>query len=483
MKRNIIIGAFASALAFGFTSCEDKLDLQPEQSLTGETAFSSKATALSVLNGVYSTAQLLEVYGSLPQVISEFQADNVDFVGSFPTLQDINTYNTVADNATVRDIWAMNYRTILRANKVIAKVPSVADPAFKEAEKKQVIAEAKFMRALIYFQMANLFSQPYQVSNGTNLSVPLVLDSFEGNITFPARATLNQVHAQIEKDLTEALTDLPVSYSEASDTRGRATKGAANALLSRLYLYRGEWAKAETAARAVLSSSLYALAPDYKFFDANTPEIVFAIQNTIVDNGATGSGGWASYYQPAKLGGRGDAPFSANLLAAYREEPGDKRLTELSATGVAADSETKTFTTKFPKAVNDDDDSPVLRVTEVVLTLAEALAEQQGVNQESIELVNALRVRAGLAPFGSLLPLVPVPSSKEALIEAILNERRKELAFEGHRRMDLLRRGKPLRTTGPGAAKAGFGGGYTILPIPQRELDINPSLEQNDAWK
>lgn len=481
MKKNIIINSLACSLFFSLIACEEKLELKPEQSLTGETAFANEATTMSTLRGVYSTAQLLEVYGSLPQVIADYQADNVDFVGSFPTLQEINTYTTVAANVSIRDIWAFNYRTILRANKVIATAPSVNDAGFTDAEKKMVVAEAKFIRALVYFQLANLFSQPYQVASGANPSVPLVLEAFEGEISFPARATLNEVHAQIKKDLTEALPDLQASLASASETRGRATKGAANALLSRFYLYRGEWANAEAAARAVLTnSSLYALAPDYKFFDSNTSEIVFAVQNTVTDNGRTGSGGWASYYQPTAKGGRGDAPFSAGLLAAYREEAGDKRLTELSATGVASDGQTKTFSLKFPKAVTNEDDSPVLRVTEVVLNLAEALAEQQaiGVNLEALDLINQLRSRAGLTPY-SLLSFL----SKEAFIEAILKERRKELAFEGHRRMDLLRRRQPLRTTGPEAAKAGFGAGYTILPIPQRELDINPSLVQNDAWK
>lgn len=481
MKKKIIINTLASTLVFSLLACEEKLDLQPEQSLAGETAFSSEATAISTLRGVYSTTQLLEVYGSMPQVISEYQADNVDFVGSFPTLQEINTYTTVAANASTRDIWALHYRALLRANKVITKVPDVADPGFTAEEKKMVVAEAKFLRALVYFQLANLFSQPYQVANGTTLSVPLVLESFEEEITYPSRATLNEVHDQIKKDLTEALPDLAASLSSPSETRGRATIGAANALLSRLYLYRGEWAAAAAAARAVLANSaLYSLASDYKFYDANTPETIFAIQNTVTDNGRTGSGGWASYYQPTAKGGRGDAPFSASLLAAYNQEPGDKRLTELSAPGVASDTQTKLFTTKFSKAVTNEDDSPVLRVTEVVLNLAEALAEQQAltINLEALDLVNQLRVRAGLTPWTVISFL-----SKQTFIEAILNERRKELAFEGHRRMDLLRKGKPLRTTGPEAAKATFGGGYTILPIPQRELDINPSLVQNDAWK
>ncbi|MGB4398854.1 MAG: RagB/SusD family nutrient uptake outer membrane protein [Daejeonella sp.] len=477
MKKKLIIYSITGASLFGFSGCEKKLDLQPEQSLSAEVALSSKETATSALLGVYSSLQTLEAFGGQPQIIGDYQADNVLFVGSFPTLQEITNYNVISSNATIETIWLAHYRAILRANKIIAKVPGVADVSYTDAQRKQAVAEAKFLRALTYFQLSNLFSQPFQLSGGTNLSVPLVLESFEGEISFPARATLNDVQNQIKKDLTEAIVDLPASYSLPADTRGRATKGAVQALLSRVHLYRNDWANAEASARQVLASPLYVLASNYSFYDGNTPEDVFSIQNSATDNGRTGSGGWASYYQPAAKGGRGDAPFSTSLVAAYNEEPGDKRFTSLNATGAAADGVSRPFTLKFPDAINNTDNSPIIRTTEVVLNLAEAIAEQRGINLESITLINQLRTRAGL-PSWTIATFL----TKPAFIDAILNERRKELAFEGHRRMDLLRKGKALRTTGPEASKATFGGNFTILPIPFREIDQNKALVQNPGY-
>jgi hypothetical protein len=477
MKNKLFIYSITGALLFSFASCEKKLDLQPEQSLSAEVALSSKETAQSSLLGVYSSLQALEVFGSQPQIIGDYQADNVLFVGSFPTLQEITNYNVISSNQTIEAIWQAHYRAILRANKIIVKVPLVVDVSYTDAQKKQAVAEAKFLRALTYFQLSNLFSQPFQVSTGTNLSVPLVLESFEGVIVFPVRATLNDVQNQIKKDLTEAIVDLPASYTLPAETRGRATKGAAQALLSRVHLYRNDWANAETFARQVLASPLYVLAANYAFYDANTPEDVFSIQNSATDNGRTGGGGWANYYQPAAKGGRGDAPFSASLVAAYNEEAGDKRFTSLNAMGSAADNVARPFTLKFPDAINNTDNSPIIRTTEVVLNLAEAIAEQKGVDIESIDLINRLRVRAGLSSWTIL-----TFSTKAAFIDAILNERRKELAFEGHRRMDLLRKGKPLRTTGPEASKATFGGALTILPIPFREIDQNKALVPNPGY-
>jgi len=237
MKIKYIIAI--SALAFSLSSCENKLALTPEQDLTEETIFSSPSTARSAVLGVYSTAQTLEFYGAMPQMIEEYMGDNVEFVGSFPTLQELRDFTTVSTNANVSGIWQVHYQVITRANKVIANVASVS--GLSDAEKNQFVGEAKFLRALAYLQLVNMYAQPFQVSTGTNLGVPLVIDDFTGTLSFPARATVNQVHDQIKKDLTEAAAALPASYATGVDTRGRATKGAANALLSRLYLYREEW--------------------------------------------------------------------------------------------------------------------------------------------------------------------------------------------------------------------------------------------------
>ena len=135
------------------------------------------------------------------------------------------------------------------------------------------------------------------------------------------------------------------------------------------------------------------------------------------------------------------------------------------------------MTLKFPDATTNADKSPMIRMGEIHLTRAEALAELNGINQESIDLVNPVRVRAGLKAWA-----LTDFTTKQALVDAILLERRKELAFEGLRRMDLLRKGKALRTTGTTAAKAKFGDPFTILPIPQREIDLNKELQQNPGY-
>jgi hypothetical protein len=247
-----------------------------------------------------------------------------------------------------------------------------------------------------------------------------------------------------------------------------------------LHLYRGEWtAAADFANQVITATPTYALAPNYTFYDQLTAEDVFVSIMTTTDNSRTGSGGWAGYYRPASSGGRGDAPFSTDLIQAYLQEPGDKRLL-LSDSVTAADGVKRRFTLKYADAINNTNDAPLIRVTEMYLNRAEALAELNGINQISIDLINPLRTRAGLPTW-----TMTTFTTKQAFIDAILNERRKELAFEGHRRMDLLRKGRSLRTTGPTAnISAPCTGEKVILPIPQREIDINPSLkgQQNPGY-
>lgn len=457
-----------------FAACKKELSIQPEQNLSDQTVFTTKAGAQAALNGVYSTSQILEVFGGLPLIIGDYQADNVEFVGSFPTLQEIAQYNTLSVNTSIAPIWQNHYMVILRANAIITRVPNITETGFTDVQKKQMVAEAKFMRAITYFQLVNLFAQPYNCSQGTNLGVPILLNEFTATkIEFPSRSSVNDVHKQISKDLEEALLDLPVSYGTASDTRGRATKGAANGFISRLHLYRGEWAAAATSASAVISATpTYALAANYAFYSGNTAEDVFTIEMSTTDNSRTGAGGLASYHRPTSSNGRGDAPFSTSLVNAFLQEPGDLRLNS-SDSAVASDGPKRRFTLKYPDAKTNSDNSPVMRVTEMYLNQAEALAQINDVNQTSIDLINALRKRAGL-PAWSLLTFL----TKQDFIAGILNERRKELAFEGHRRMDLLRNGLPLRSSGAAASiSRPCVDPKVILPIPQREIDINPGMK------
>jgi starch-binding outer membrane protein, SusD/RagB family len=479
MKKKIYI-ILSICVSFMFTiSCEDDINLSAQQSLDVSGAFLNKDATLSTLQGVYSSCQLLEMSGGMPQIFSDFMSDNSSFVGSFPTFQEIRDYVTLSTNLNIQGVWQQHYRVVARANDMIANVPDVPGASFTAAEKAQYIAEAKFLRALAHFQLVTLFAQPFQFTSGaTHLGIPLVTKTFTGTIDFQGRNTVNEVYESVIKDLNDAIIDLPATYSTAILTRGRATKGGAQALLSRVYLYKGDFANAANFAKQVLdATATYSPASSYAFWTSkNTSEDIFTIQNSSIDNGRTGTGGWASWHRPAANGGRGDIKFSPSLIAAYLQEGGDLRY-GLRSSGTGADANPATFSTKWPDGVNNADNAPVIRTTEIVLNYVEAKAEfDKAVSQDLINRMNTLRTRAGLTSW-----TLATFSSKDAFVTAVLNERWKELAFEGHRRMDLLRRGKDLRFNDP---KAAYKADRTILPIPQREIDNNPGLagQQNPGY-
>ncbi|WKN29669.1 RagB/SusD family nutrient uptake outer membrane protein [Porifericola rhodea] len=481
MKKLFIIALTALTI----TACNDELELSPQQSLSDELAFSDALAAEGVLIGAYNLLQDIHVFGSQPQVVADYQTDNVNFVGSFTTLQQINNYSVNADNGTVSEVWQDHYEAILAANAVIANVPGIEDPALTDDLKNQLVGEATFIRALCYFNLVNYYAQPYQVANGANLAVPLVLEPFTGEVILYERSSLEAVHQQIITDLNQVRELLPAKIEQ-----GRASSTAATALLSRLRLYRGEWEQAASLANEVIGTEGYALATDYSFYNSVSVEHIFTIENTEIDfenqsDEESGSGSWDSYYEPNNQGGRGDAPFSSDLMSAFEEESGDLRY-QLKEKGTTFSGDSAIFTTKYDDGALNSSDPSIIRVSEMVLNRAEALAELNGINQESIDLMNLVRERAGLTAWN-----LTTFDSKDALLEAIAVERRKELCFEGHRRMDLLRRGLPLRTEESipeSAAPIGAGIGVkagdnnAIFPIPQRERDLNPDLEQNPGF-
>src|SRR5258708_18944412 len=260
INKLMMVGAVVLTLA----SCDKQIDLVPQQQLDISGAFKDRDATLSTLIGTYNSCQVLEVSGAMPQIISDYMSDNSSFVGSLPTLQDIRDFNTLSTNANIQTLWQFNYQVIARANDVIYTVPKVPGTNFTDAERAQFIAEAKFLRAMVHFQMVNLFAQPYNFSNGSNLGIPLVTTQFTGTVTFPGRNSVAEVYDQVIKDLNEAIPDLPTTYSTAIFTRGRATKGAAQALLSRVYLYKGDYTNAATNAKLVLdASATYSPAANY----------------------------------------------------------------------------------------------------------------------------------------------------------------------------------------------------------------------------
>ena len=451
---------------FAIASCDNSLNLVPEDSLTPPTIFSSEALAGNAVTGIYSTLQLSNTLSGIPDTMSEWQADNVEFVGSFPTFDEIYTFNTLSDNTSIVAVWNAHYFAINQTNMIVKNVPLVPGTNFTEAERNDMIGQARFVRALMHFKLSQLFGkQLKQDPTGNSLSIPIISSPFNGIVEFPVRNTLKEVYAFIEDDLLFARSTI------TNTIKSRATAAAANALLARLYLYQERFPEAAAAANTVIGTTGISLASNYTFYNNPSTEHIFQVQNIAGDAGAGES--FSKLYCPTAFGGRGDAPFSANLIAAFAAEPGDLRYTTLTRSGVDAKTRTSVFTMKYPNGVSNQDDPNVLRVSEMYLIRAEAnFRAGSAVGATPVSDVNRTRVRAGLAP------LVSISS-----INDILVERRKELCFEGLRRMDLLRNNLPLRSAGmPSAAVSTPTSDKVVFPIPQRERDNNPNLVQNSGY-
>nr|WP_299000189.1 RagB/SusD family nutrient uptake outer membrane protein [uncultured Allomuricauda sp.] len=468
--KTIKIFAFIIGLGFVF-SCEDQLNVVPEDNVASNTVFGSFATINGAVVGIYSKNQSGDLNGN-PQLISDFMSDNVSFVGSFTSLQDIDQFETLATNTTIDNIWLDGYELIGAANNIIVNLPDVNTEdvtGLSETDKARFVAEAKFLRALTYFRLVNLFAQPFQFNGGSNLGVPIIATPFEGGEIGEfqlERSSVNEVHAFIEQDLLDAIAALP------DDNGVRAESGAAKALLSRLYLYREQWAEAADLANQVITSGEYSLANDYDFYDDNptSSEHIFVVINTPTDGpqdeSVPGSDEvYVNFYNPAP-GGRGDAPFSQDLIDAFAAEPGDRRFDELSQAATDAGGNDTFFTTKYPDIINNASDGMELRITEMYLIRAEAnLQNGTSIGDTPLNDINLLRDRAGLSNLGSVD------------LDAVALERRKELCFEGHRRMDLLRNNLNLRPGG--GSESAPGANKIIFPIVDDETTNNPNITQN----
>ncbi len=459
-------------LAFILFSCEDRLEeIVPEDDIISSSLFETEVGAASAIIGIYSTAQDKDTFGGTTIAMDAFMADDADFVGSFTTFADVEDYVTLSDNTSIEVVWRDLYQVIGAANSAINNIPLSPDPNFTQDERNQFIGEAKFLRAMAYLWLANWFSQPFQFDNGNNECVPIITEDFtepsQVNNFRIGRNTLNEVHSFIESDLLDAISFLPSRINNV----GRASKGAAMALLARLKLYREEWSEATSLSNEVIEDSNFVLALNYDFYDQLTSEDIFTIINTTDDN-QDANIALSDFFNPTGTGGRGDAPFSENLLEAYDQDT-DERFISLNQTGNDANRESKIFTSKYPDGQNTSDNFPILRITEMYLIRAEAnLRGLSSVGAEPIADINLLRERAELEPLTGTLAL-----------DQILLEKRKELAFEGHRRMDLLRNRRSLRRPGMlNIEESQFGADKTILPIPQRDRDQNLELSQNQGY-
>lgn len=466
MKRYIIFTVMA-ALVLGACS-KSFLDEAPSDGVPVDQAITTEQEMQAAVAGMYSNLVNTATYGRHIPVFGDVMADNV-YISTLNSGRYLvqNTYTQTVASAEPDAIWTNLYETIKDANVIINS--DIASSATVD----QLRGEALTIRALAHFDLVRYFAKPYSVDPNAD-GVPVVTE-FDQNAKY-GRGTVTAVYTQILADLNQAYTLMTVTNKNS----GNVTKFAAKGLAAKVYLHMGNWTAARDAALDVVNNSGFKLveAANLVSYWANPAvapgngksETLFEVN---ID-AATSLGTTALAYMYDQAG-YGDLLATNQLYDLYRD--GDARKNLMVAGN--RNSQSVWVVTKYPNTNNlaDKDNVKIIRFADVMLVLAEAYYRLNDETNAKLYL-NMLAQKREPAFAG-------YTSTGTTLLEDIITERRKELAFEGDRFLDLQRLNRTINR-GPQYPVAvqtiEANNPKRIQPIPQSERDANPGIPQNDSY-
>jgi hypothetical protein len=457
----------SSITLLAFSSCS-KLVEKPDAFISPVNFYASRSDALAATTAAYTAVR---VNGSSTRnyvILGEIPTDNMFPLQNNNDRVQLDEYAHTPQNSILRETWQNFYLGITRSNVVIGRVPKIN---MEEPLRNRLVAEAKFLRAFYYFHLVRLFG-----------NIPLVTTEVTSldELTYPTRDDKAKVYEQIIKDLKDAETVLPATYT-GSD-QGRATRGAAKAFLASVYLTLKQYQlAADKSAELMAPGSVYGLWDNYRdVFDITKEfgkEAIFDAQFT---SGPSGQGtaliAFFAQENNAVLG-RGFGSFQPTPELYNQFSANDLRKSIFFTLG----TDNKYYCNKWIDVdaltgEQSDNNYPLMRYAEVVLTFAEAYNEVNAPANDNpaYRAVNSIRRRAGLPDLTGL--------TQAQLREAILKERRLELSFEGQRWFDLVRTGR-LVSTLTAAGTTNVKEYHNVFPIPQFEIDLNKNLKpQNPGY-
>jgi len=490
-------------------SCRKFLDLKPVSAITTDNAYTTAPNIEAALNGAYSSFMGTNYYQWQYIELSDMHSDNAYNGGSNDaTFLPIDMMNIPSDNnGCIYLSWQELYSSIAKCNAVIDNTANVTDPALTDNRRTQIIGEASFLRAFHYYQLVKQWGGvPIEKhSNSTDPSVIRI-----------ARSADTAVYNFIVSDLEVALNNLPDAYdgADASTNKVRATKGAANALLAKVWAQRPDrdYNKVLQYCNAVINSPAgYSLMTNYAdLFDGNhylnsesileIPYIGGTAQGcwgtelfypTHADDGTISADQWQRYCVPSRTlvnayENAGD-PIRENAKISFEDVPWADE--NWNACGVPDVKVPFDVVQKHPNNWSSGDHIYLLRLADIILLKAEAQNEL-GDAGDAATTLNLIRSRIHLPG--------TTATSQTDLRAAILKERQLELSFEGQRWDDLVRSGTAVTvmnnlnenkyTCNNGSLSAPLPINYnmnlqkTLLPIPLLELQANPNLTQNPGY-
>lgn len=466
---------------FSLASCEKELEQAPFNAIAQNQAFNSESDFVNAVRGAYQGLRLGNYYGGQDGgsmiITPDVLADNliINSQGR-QSQQGFFLYNYTANGTW--GLWNNAYTTIMRANRVLENIDKLENGDVKN----NIRAEALALRALAHFDLLRVYAKRYIGATASDLGVPYVTSSDPSLL--PARTPLIESYNNVVKDFLAAESGIA-----ASNGVGRLNKAAVEGLLGRVYLYMGEWQKAidmstasinnAPATRQIASIAQFPLI----WKDGTEQEVLFKVRILDSDNNPVGVG----YGQASPAGVRPEYSPSFELVNAYTatDVRKDAYIGQTTFNGIQFN-----YIKKYEgRATGNANvvDVKVIRLSEVYLNRAEAHAR---LNRDVEALVDLNTIRSNrYSDFDATTAVEEGP----ALLDAIMLQRRLELAFEGHRFFDLKRLGFPVDRTSSGDRIDGTGSAPAVdgisagdfkfaLPIPQAEVDVNPNIIQNEGY-
>ncbi|THU34758.1 RagB/SusD family nutrient uptake outer membrane protein [Niastella caeni] len=477
-KRSIVLAGFSLVMGAGLLSCKKMVTVPlPVNSITSEEMFKTDAQAMTSMAGVYTQM----VNGSLnfsngyTTMLTGMSADELFYFGAADAnMAGFAPNQLLETNSYTSAVWASSYKTIYNANSVIEGIAASESSSLSDSVRKQLTAEAKFIRAFCYFYLTNLFGD-----------VPLVKTVDFNKTRYMSRTPVNEVYDQIIEDLTEAQELLSADYaiSGAAKERILPTQWAATALLARVYLFKGEYANAAEQASAVIANtSLFSLEADpLNVFLIKSREAIWQMKQGTTDAGYKNSTPEGFNFLPNSTTGVVRYCLTPELLNTF--ETGDRRRTAWVSRTTTVASGYNYYPHKYKLGPSTFSNNPsteyymMLRLAEMYLIRAEAAANGAGGIAAAIADLNVIRNRANV-------PALPTTLAQAQVITAVARERQVELFAEwGHRWFDLKRTNKAHDVLSAMSSKQPWAGDYQLLyPIPPFEIQVNPRLVQNAEY-
>jgi starch-binding outer membrane protein, SusD/RagB family len=452
MKRRIRQFYFAVLFLLVSTSCSDLLKPEPIDLVTDAVVLNEPNDVPNAEIGLYSAFRDI-----IPATIiaGDATADMLQFRGTFSQYRELGTKTITSANGSVVALWGSIYNTIYIANFIIERLPNI--DGVKSADRNRVMATAHFLRGYAYFTALYTYGgvpKPIGTSIEVNRNIP--------------RSSREEILDFILEDYNEAAGMLPQQTVNASFASDYALKAA----LAKYYLYQEGWAEAEQYATSVISSGKYTLEPQYESVvtkEFNSESIFEVAYTTAEDPGTNGNVGLNYIF----VGRRELIPSNPliNVLDSRNALSKDRYLSIKFNSDNQKGNDNGFSVVKYGTADQNNNNVSVFRLAELYLIRAEARAQQNKVSglNSAQEDINTLRSRA------NAVQVVSVNQSQ--MLSIIEEERRYELAFEGHRWYDLVRTGRAKAVMS--AFNSNWKDAYELWPIPQRELQNNPAVAGN----